>query len=163
VSLPEPGPQVGQRHLMPGWPTEPTAVELYKPSEVELYDRGPIVHIPDPYNPHRFIEVRRSDIRPMQPQQPRDLTPQPLFDPGAQKIAAGGVLAAGAGWGGGQFLVGASQFGSVLAGASTSVMWLVGAFVVSRITSAMAGRGSTHIEQHVHHHQKWFGRSTTNL
>lgn len=98
-------------------------------------------------------EVRQELARP----DPRDLTPQPLIDPRAQVILASGLgtgaAAAGVGWGIGEAAAGLSSGGGLL------LLCLLAAWKLS----SSRGRGNTHITQTVHHHQKWFGRSTTNL
>ncbi|MFE7056059.1 hypothetical protein ACFVAO_12675, partial [Streptomyces californicus] len=104
----------------PETPRTTAAVQLHRPAydltphyrmpvtgTVQLHDEhdesDPVVWVPDAYG--RMIPMRRSAApAPMLPVPPRDLSPQPLLDPRAQMIAAGGVLAAGTGWGIGQAL-----------------------------------------------------------
>lgn len=104
-------------------------------------------------------------VQPSVPQQPRDLTPQPLFDPKAQRIAAGGLLAGGAGWGGGQVLMGASQFVSAMAGAGTLLAWIAAAVIVSRVAPALLGAGRTTVNNttNVTNENRWLGRSNTTV
>ncbi|MFD6235938.1 hypothetical protein ACFWO4_21020, partial [Streptomyces diastaticus] len=91
----------------------------------------------------------------------RDLTPAPLIDPRAQRIAAGGVLAAGAGYGGGQLLVGAGQVVSALAGLGSVVMWVAIAVVAARLAPGLGGgRGTVH---HTTVTTRWWGRSTIHI
>ncbi len=84
---------------------------------------------------------------------PRDLTPEPLIDRRAQILAAGGLLAAGVGYGIGQVLNG-------LAGLSGGVLLGIAALVVAvRMPISRSTRGgSTYI---THNHNRWFGKSTT--
>jgi hypothetical protein len=126
--------------------------------EIELRgDRDPVAWVPDAYG--QMVPMRRSQL-PDAPAraQPRDLTPQPVFDPVAQRLAAagagGGVLL----WGGGQFLAGLGQLVSGLSGVGVLLLFL--ALAGGR---AFSGRreGGTVIE--VHNHNRGFGRSTTNL
>ncbi|MCI3930197.1 hypothetical protein [Streptomyces sp. AN091965] len=86
----------------------------------------------------------------------RDLTPQRLFDPTAQRLLGAGLGGGALLWGGGQLLSGASQFVSALTGAGALVFFL--ALVGAR---AVLGRGATYVrhEQHTHVHQKWLGRT----
>ena len=68
---------------------------VVQPAEVELYgDRDPVVWIPGAYG--EMVPVRKSHApAPVQAAPVRDLTPQPLFDPLAQRLLAGLLLAAG--------------------------------------------------------------------
>jgi len=142
-----------------GWPTEQPAVQLYREQS------PPVVYVPGPDG--RMVAVLREHL-PTAPAvyQPRDLTPQPLFDARAQRLAAGGLLAGGAGFGGGQLLIGAGQVVSALAGLGSLVMWAAIAVVASRIAPAVlgTGRGTVH-----HHHttvttsSRWLGRTTTHV
>ncbi|MFJ1667388.1 hypothetical protein ACIOK4_13565 [Streptomyces bottropensis] len=128
------------------------------PAEVELYDEAdPIVHVPDPYDPNRSVEVRRSALQPAVRTPARDLSPQPLFDPLAQRLLAGGlgVGAAGAGLG---FGLGQLAAGIALMGTSGLAL-LVGLL----LAAGMRGGSVTHVRQEVHNHARWFGRTNTNL
>ena len=127
-------------------------------AEVELYDEAdPIVHVADPYDPNRSVEVRRSALQPAVHTPPRDLTPQPLFDPLAQRLLAGGlgVGAAGAGLG-----FGFGQLAAGLALMGTSGLALLVALL---LTAGMRGRSVTHVRQEVHNHARWFGKTHTKL
>lgn len=136
----------------------PAGQPVLQPRAVELYDEAdPIVHVPDPYNPHLFVEVRRSALQPMTRPEPRDLTPQPLFDPLAQRMAGAGIGAgaagAGVGWGIGQAAAGIAAIGGTTAVLAMLALWLL----------ARAGRPSVHVRQEVHNHARWFGRNSTYL
>ena len=146
-ALPEPY----QRYAPPGHPdVRHGAIELYGEAD-------PIVHVPDPYNPHQFVAVRRSALQPVQPTTPRDLTPQPLLDLIAQRMVGAGVGAgaagAGVGWGIGQAAAGIAAIGGTTAVLAMLALWLL----------ARAGRSVTHVRQDVHQHAGWFGRNTTRM
>lgn len=149
----------------PGWPTIPDAPVT---GAVHLYGEqaGTVVYVPGPEG--RMVAVLREHL-PAAPAvyQPRDLTPVPLFDARAQRMTAGGVLAGGIGFGGGQLLVGLGTAVSALAGLGTIAMWAAVAVVASRIAPAALGTGRTGT---VHHHTtnvttsaRWFGRTTTYI
>ena len=152
MSLPDqrPADLVGQPSPLAGWPTEPAVT----PAAVELYaERGPVVYVPDAYG--QMVPMFKSLLpAPTPPPPPRDLSPQPLFDPMAQRLFGGGALAAGAGWG-------LSLVVDALAAGGSALILFAAILVAARITSG--GRGSTNITQTVHHHNRWFGRSNTNL
>jgi len=132
----------------------PTGQRPLHPAEVELRaDADPIVYVPDPYNPARFVEVRRSQLLPAVPTPTRDLAPQPLIDPLAQRMAAGGVLGAGVGWGAAQFL-------TALASAGTG---LLACALLLLAVRALGGRSVVNVRQEVHNHNRGFGRSNTTM
>jgi len=135
---------IGQR------PVYPAAVELH--GEVD-----PIVHVPDPYNPNASIAVRRSALQPVAPTPPRDLTPQPLIDPLAQRMAGAGIGAgaagAGVGWGIGQAAAGIAAISTSTAAVVMLALWLL----------ARAGRAQVHVRQEVHQHASWFSSNRVEL
>jgi len=160
--LPEqqpPRPVVGQRPpaLMEGWPT------------LDDEDRVPAVYQPTPLAPApepRIVEYRRyggvlvpvyEATAPVQPVPPRDLTPQPVLDPLAQRFLAGGIgggaLGAGVGWGA------SLVFGS-LAGlpAGTFVALIALALVLRAPMSRRAG-DTYHVTNNVS--SRWWGKSTS--
>jgi len=134
--------------------------------QVELAaERGQMVWIPGPDN--AFIAVPRHTVpeqylRPAPVLQPRDLTPVPLIDPVAQRIAAYGIGAgaagAGIGWGVGQALLGIAAIGT---GSGLLVM-------AALLLLAKCGGGTTtnntsiHHESHVTNRNRWWGRSSTD-
>jgi len=140
--------------------TPPYRLPLQAPvtGPVELHDeRDPIVWVPDAYG--QMVPMRRSAApAPMQPTPPRDLTPQPLIHPRAQLVAAGGVLAAGTGWGIGQALAPLAGLGA------GGLMWLAIAIVGWKVAPALMS-GRTKVEHHTHvtHHNRLFGRSHTTI
>lgn len=130
---------------------------VVQPAEVELYDdRDPVVWIPGAYG--EMVPVRKSQApAPVQAAPVRDLTPQPLFDPLAQRLLAGGLgvgaAGAGLGFGFGQLAAGLALMGS------SGLVLLAGLL----LAAGMRGGQVTHIRQEVHNHAKWFGKTNTNL
>ncbi|MFI0012959.1 hypothetical protein, partial [Streptomyces globisporus] len=127
-------PTTRAAQVPPGWPTVPAAPVT---GTVSLYAEQPgtVVYVPGPGG--QMVPVLREHL-PTGPvvYQPRDLTPAPLLDPRAQRIAAGGLLVGGAGWGAGQLLLGAGQVLSAAAGLGSLVMWAAVAVVASRLGPA---------------------------
>ncbi len=150
--MPSPLPERYQRYAAPDGQRQ------YQSAEIELYDdRDPVVYVPDAYG--QMVPMRKSQVPvPMQRLPARDLTPQPLFDPIAQRLIGGGAGGGVALWGAGKFLVGASQFVSSLTGMGALLLFLAIAGARAALTG---GRGGTriHNEQHTHVHQKWLGRT----
>lgn len=127
--------------------------------QVELREEAdPIVHVPDPYDPNRSVAVRRSSLQPAAPTAPRDLTPQPVLDPLAQRLLAGGVgvgaAGAGLGFGLGQLAAGIALMGT------SGLAVLVGLLLAARV---LGPRQVTHVRQTVHNNASWFGHTTTKL
>ncbi|MCX5312091.1 hypothetical protein [Streptomyces sp. NBC_00154] len=142
---------------LPGWPTVP---DVPLTGAVRLHgEQGPVVYVPGPEG--HMVAVLREHL-PTAPvaYQPRDLTPQPLLDPRAQRLAAGGLLAGGAGFGAGQLLIGAGQVVSAFAGLGSVVMWAAIAVVASRLAPALLGTGRPATVHHTTVNNRWFGRST---
>ncbi|MCI3246333.1 hypothetical protein [Streptomyces spinosisporus] len=126
---------------------------------VELYDEvDPIVYVADPYDPRRSIPVRQSSLLPAAPTPPRDLTPQPLIDPVAQRMFAGGVgvgaAGAGLGFGAGQLAAGIAMMG-------TSGMAILLGLLLA--VGSLRGRGVVNIHNEVHQHARWGGKNHTEL
>ncbi|MFD0417293.1 hypothetical protein [Streptomyces sp. NPDC127108] len=125
--------------------------------KVELYaERGSVVWVPDAYG--RMVPMPKHHAPPpVLATEPRDLRPQPLFDPVAQRWVGAGVGSGIALWGGGQFLAGASQFVSGLSGMGALLFFLA----VAGARAVIGGRSGAYVrnEQHTHVHQKWFGRT----
>jgi hypothetical protein len=133
------------------WPQTP----LSGPVELAA-ERPPIAYVPDPHRPGQSVAIDARLLQAPVVHQPRDLTPQPLIDPRAQLVAAGGVLAAGTGWGIGQAL-------SALAGiGSGALMWLAIAIVALKVAPAL-GRGSVTTTNNVTvtNNNRLLGRSHT--
>lgn len=117
------------------------------PAAVELSGERQAVWVPSAENPNVMVSVPKQYVQPMLPAAPRDLTPQPLFDPLAQRLVGGGVGGGVLLWGGGKFLVGLGDALSALSGAG--LLLLVLALVGARAVGG--GRaGGTHIEVHQH-------------
>jgi hypothetical protein len=134
---------------------QPLGQQPVQPCEIELYgEADPVVLVPDPYDPNRSVAVRRSMLQPMVRPEPRDLAPQPLLDPVAQRLLGGGVGSGVALWGGGHFLAGAGQFVSGLTGMGALLFFLA---IVGARAALMGGRGGTYIhnEQHTHVDKRW--------
>lgn len=131
-------------------PVYPAAVELYG-------ERQTAVWVPSAENPNEMVSVPKQFVQPMLPAAPRDLTPQPLLDPLAQRLVGGGVGGGVLLWGGGKFLVGLGDALSALSGTGLLLLFLALAGV-----RALGGgrRGGTHIE--VHQHAR-FGKNQVTL
>ncbi|MFH9118761.1 hypothetical protein [Streptomyces globisporus] len=144
--------------VLPGWPTAP-ATPTTGTVQLHAERAGTVVYVPGPDG--AMVAVLREHL-PTAPAvyQPRDLTPQPLFDPRAQRIAAGGLLASGAGWGAGQLLLGAGQLVSAAAGLGSLVMWVAIAVVASRIAPTVLGGARPATVHNTTVYNRWFGRST---
>ncbi|MER7952062.1 hypothetical protein ABTY59_32190 [Streptomyces sp. NPDC096079] len=127
---------------------------------VELGDEhDPIVHIQDPYDPSRSVAVRRSALQPIAPTPARDLTPQPLLDPLAQRMLAGGVGAGVTGWGAGELLTGAGRLVSAAAGAGSAVV-AIALLLLAWKMSPSSRPGKT---VNVTNINSWGGRSSTRM
>jgi len=130
---------------------------VVQPREIELYDeQDPVVWVPSAYG--EMVPMRKSQApAAVQPMPPRDLSPQPLFDPLAQRMFGGGLGAgaagAGVGWGIGQAAAGIATIGGTTAVLAMLALWLL----------ARAGRSVTHVRQEVHQRAGWFGRNTTHM
>jgi len=129
---------------------------------VEPYRPGPIVYLPDPYNPSNSVAVPAEYVQAPVVYQPRDLTPQPLLDPVAQRMlgagVGGGALAAGVGWGFAQAVGVASGIGS---GTLVLGFCLYGA--ARTLPALVARRPRVTNTTHVHNTNRWLGSSTTNI
>jgi hypothetical protein len=134
---------------------QPRVAEL-----VELgRDRGPVVYVPDP-NGIGFVAVHRADLPPapvvQQVQAPAGLDPQ------AQRRAATGILAAGAGIG----VYFAAQAVAVALDHLVDVLIaLAAAYVVYAATPGRRRGSEVHITNNTttnHITNRWFGRSHTH-
>lgn len=140
-------------------PTELVGQPQPRLYELEPYERPGMIWVAGPGN--QFVAVPR-DILPadyFQSAPPaRDLTPRPGIDPVAQRMLYGGVgtgaAAAGVGWGLGEAAAGLSSGGGLL------LLCLLAAW---KLSTSRGGGNTTRITQTVHHHNRWFGKSTTNL
>ena len=142
-------------HQAAGQQHQPTAI--YQPQPIDRYDESPpIAWVADPYNPARSVAVDARLIQRTEPAPPRDLSPQPLLDPVAQRwLGAGvgvGAAGAGVGWGLGQLAAGIALMGTA------GVAILAGLLLAA---ASMRGRSITNIhnEAHTHVTQKWLGRT----
>lgn len=118
-------------------------------------EREAAVWVPGAYGD--MVAVRKSQVPATVERTPvRDLTPQPLFDPTAQRLLGAGVGGGALLWGGGAFLAGAGQLVSSLTGAGALLFFLA----IAGARAAIGSRGASVInEQHTHVHQKWLGRT----
>lgn len=118
-------------------------------------EREAAVWVPGAYG--GMVAVRKSQAPAQVERTPvRDLTPQPLFDPTAQRLLAAGVGGGALLWGGGAFLAGAGQLVSSLTGTGALLFFLA----IAGARAAIGNRGTSVInEQHTHVHQKWLGRT----
>jgi hypothetical protein len=162
ASLPTPP---APRTPLPGRPTVP---EVPLSGAVQLHGEqsAQVLYVPGPGG--QMVGVLKEHLPTTAPvvHQPRDLTPVPLFDPKAQRMAAGGLFVGGAGFGAGQVLVGAGQMVSALAGLGSLVMWAAIAVVASRLAPAVLGTGRPTVHQNtinVTNSARWFGRTTTHV
>lgn len=149
-------PEHYQRYTQPGpRPVHPAEVELY--SERQPAVREPSVWVESADDPNLMVRIPKRYVQTTPRSEPRDLTPQPLIDPLAQRLLAGGlgVGAAGAGLG---FGLGQLAAGIALMGSSGLVL-LAGLL----LAAGMRGRSVTHVRQEVHNHARWFGRNETRL
>jgi hypothetical protein len=124
---------------------------------VELYGERPaVVWVPDAYG--QMVPMPKDQVHAMQPMPARDLTPQPLIDPRAQLVLAGGVGAgtagAGIGWGVGQAFAGIAAFGGI-----SSLAVIAALLLLARLGG---GRTTVNNTTTVHNTNRWLGRSTTN-
>ena len=106
------------------------------------------------------VLMKAADIPQTQPTPPRDLTPRGI-DPSAQRLAAGGVLAAGAGWGVGEAVNAAAGLGagSLIALAALVVAWKVGPAIGRKTINNITNTTTMNVT--ATNHSRWFGRSTT--
>jgi hypothetical protein len=153
MSLPD------RRPATTGQPTY-QPIPIHQP--IEVYRPGPIKFVPDPYNPNNSVAVPAEYVQATAVYQPRDLTPQPLLDPLAQQILAagvgGGALSAGTGWAISEVIGAAAGIGV------GGLAWIVVLVVAARaVPAAVARRPRIHNETHVHHENRWFGRSHTSV
>ncbi|WP_424893282.1 hypothetical protein [Streptomyces sp. XH2] len=155
-------PDLYETYHQPALPAVPVsaAVEPYS-------ERGPMVWVPGPDG--NFVGVPRdmlpagylhSTVMPAPPQ--RDLTPQPLIDPRAQIVLAGGVAAgaagAGIGWGIGQAAAG------IAAVSGSSALVVILALLLLAKAASRRGSATTYVhnETTVINTNRWFGKSSTH-
>ncbi|MDX2550144.1 hypothetical protein [Streptomyces stelliscabiei] len=149
-------PERYQRYAQPGpRPVYPAEVELY--SERQPAAREPSVWVESADDPNLMVRIPKRYVETTLRSEPRDLTPLPLIDPLAARMAGAGIgsgaAGAGIGWGIGQAAAGVAAFGGTTAVVVMLALWLL----------ARAGRPSVHVRQEVHNHARWFGKNHTNL
>lgn len=146
-------PDQYQKYVTPAVqrPVYPAAIELHG-------ERQAVKWVPSAENPSVMVPVLAEYVQPMQLAPPRDLTPQPLLDPKAQQLLAGGVgigaAGAGVGWGIGQMFAGVAMMGT------SGLAILLGLLLAA---GSLRGRGVVNVRNEVHQHAGWFGRNTTEL
>lgn len=153
MTLPEPYTQ----HAPVGQPQAGYA----RPAHVELYaEREPIVYVPNAYG--EMVPMLKSQApHPTPPMQPRDLTPLPLIDPLAARMAGAGIGAgaagAGVGWGLGQAFAGIATMGGAAGIAAIALLLLA-----TKVPAFGRASSTTHIHNETHNHNAWWGRSSTD-
>ncbi|MFF5675286.1 hypothetical protein ACFY8S_35145 [Streptomyces hygroscopicus] len=146
--------------------TSPLVPDPYGPVQqplsgaVELAaERGPVVYVPGAHG--GFVAVRREDLPTTHTHTPAPAPVSSGVDPHAQRMAAKGVFAAGAGVGA-YFAAGAAAI--VL---DSLAQALIAAAVAAGVAIAAPGRrggggGDTYVTHH-HVSNRWFGRSHTTV
>lgn len=149
-----PLPERYQRYAAPAGqrPVYPASVELAGEREASVW-------VPSAERPGEMVAIPKSCyVQGVQATPPRDLAPQPLIDPLAQRMAGAGIGAgsagAGVGWGFGQAAAGIATIGGTTAIVAMLALYLAAKFI---------GGGAVHIHNEVHNHNKWWGRSSTRL
>lgn len=159
------------------------AMEPYQPQPAQQYPVNPLTPVYQPipmtadHDPVVYVEgamggfvaIRKSQLAgaPMQPLAPvRDLAPRPVIDPRAQVLAAGGVAAAGVGWGASELLTAFAGIGTgTLAALAVAIVAL--RMAPAALRTAAGGRGDTYVTNNttttVQNTNRWLGRSTTNV
>jgi hypothetical protein len=141
---------------------QPTGQRPVHPADVVLASERPAVAwVPSAENPSVMVPVLKEYVQPMPMPVPRDLTPQPVLDPLAQRMLAGGVGVGAAGAGVG---FGLNQLAAGVAMMGTSGLAILAALLLA--AGGMRGRSVVNVrnEAHTHVHQKWLGRTNvTNI
>lgn len=147
MSLPDRRPAtIGQ----PTYQPEPIS------GHVELYnERVPIAYVQDPLNPQMSVAIDARLLRvPARAEAP--VVVYRGVDPRAQVLAAGGVFAAGVGWGVGEVV---SAFAGINTGSLIAAGVVLGVF---KLPAAFARRPRITNNTTVNNTNRWLGRSTTN-
>ncbi|MFT9477435.1 hypothetical protein [Streptomyces sp. Mo3] len=117
-------------------------------------ERGPVVYVPGAHG--GFVAVRREDLPTIHTSAP---VPAPSgADPQAQRVAAKGVFAAGAGVGA-YFAAGAA---AIVVDSLVKALFAGGVAAGAAMATGRGKGGDTYI---THHHvaNRWFGRSHTTI
>ncbi|WP_051790093.1 hypothetical protein [Streptomyces sp. NRRL S-1022] len=128
-------------------PVHPAGVELRA-------ERPAVAWVPSGADPNVMVPVLREYVQPMPMPAPRDLTPQPLFDPLAQRMLAGGVGVGAAGAGVG---FGLHELAAGVALMGTSGLAMLAALLLA--AGSVRGRSVVNVRHETHVTQKWFGRT----
>lgn len=142
-----------------GPPLQPLPASWGEPVLDPFGQREPVVYVLDAYG--RSVPMLKAHYQPQtDPTPPRDLEPRGV-DPKAQRLAAGGVLAAGAGWGVGEAVNAAAGLGtgSLIALAALVVAWKVGPAIGRKTVNHVTN--TTTLNVNATNTSRWFGRSTT--
>lgn len=128
------------------------------PADIKLSgERQDVVWVPSAENPNVMVAVEKQYVQPMLPAPPRDLTPQPLLDPFAQRLVGGGVglgaAGAGLGWGAGQMFAGVAMMGT------SGLAILLGLLLAA---GTLRRRPNVSIHQEVHQHAR-FGKNEVTM
>ncbi|MFD8421820.1 hypothetical protein [Streptomyces sp. NPDC059466] len=109
-------------------------------------------------NPNQSIAIPRSQMLCVEATPPRDLTPWPAVDPIAQRIAATGIGAGVAAYGGEHLFWGMAQVAAAMSGVGSA---LGSAALLVAVWKLAPGprKGSVNVTNY----NKWGGRSTTKL
>jgi hypothetical protein len=138
-------------------------VQKPRTGAVELHDEyDPRVWVQDPDDPNKSIQVRRSQLQPAEVTPPRDMTPQPLIDPIAQRMVAAGAGVGLACWGGGHLLAGLSQLVAACTGMGSAAGAIALLLLAAKLTpTPRSKKGGDTIN--VTNHNRFGGRSTTRV
>lgn len=123
----------------------------------EEYD--PKVWVQDPHDPNKSMQVRRSQLQPVEGTPARDMRPQPVIDPIAQRLVAAGAGVGLACWGGGHLLAGLSQLVAACAGLGSAAGAI--ALLLLAWKLAPSARGKRGGDIHITNKNGFGGRSTT--
>lgn len=133
---------------------EPAGQRPTYPADVVLAGERPVAWVPSASDPSVMVPVLKEYVQPMVAPAPRDLTPQPLLDPLAQRLLAGGIGAGTAGAGVG---FGLNQLAAGIAMMGTSGLAVLAALLL--VAHSVKGRSVTNVRNETHVHQRWLGRT----
>ncbi|NEW76455.1 hypothetical protein [Streptomyces rhizosphaericus] len=148
----------------PGDPVpDPLTPDPYSPVQqplsgaVELAaERGPVVYVPGAHG--GFVAVRREDLPTIHTPTPAPAPVPSGVDPQAQRVAAKGVFAAGAGVGA-YFAAGAA---AIVVDSLVKVLLAGGVAAGVAMATGRRKGGDTYITNH-HVSNRWWGHSTTGI
>ncbi|BCK74023.1 hypothetical protein Srufu_079760 (plasmid) [Streptomyces libani subsp. rufus] len=169
VSQPDPGPthSLSSDSFAPGGYDGPPLPEPLPPTHGEpILDpvtgqREPIKYVPAGNQMIPMTAAQIADlVRLHQPTTPPPALTGPAIDRTAQRLAAGGLLAAGAGWGVGEALNAAAGLGtgSLIALAALATAWKIGPAMGRKTTNNITNNTTVTSTNN----SRWFGKSTTS-